>query len=82
MDYELTRADRAPFPARYATEPRYLKYRPDDDAKPWARFFRPRTLPVQPHVVEALVAGMSPTEYGYRVEEAADRLSQIGRAHV
>lgn len=78
MRYELTAADRAPMPAGYAGEPRYLGYREADHAKPYAAYFQDRTRSVQEHVVHALVAGMAPTEYGYGVEDVADRLARPG----
>jgi hypothetical protein len=34
--YTPTDADRAPMPAGYAAEPRYLGYRRDEEAKPYA----------------------------------------------
>ena len=78
MEYAITRADRAPLPASWSSEPRYLGYREVDRAKPYARFFRPDTLAVQPRVVEALVEGMSPAELGYGLAAVADRLPRPG----
>jgi hypothetical protein len=70
LAYEISEADLASVPASYRTEPRYLGYRQADRAKPYAGFFREDTLPVRPHVAEALPAGMAPTEYGYRPSDA------------
>lgn len=78
QEYSPTRADRAPMPARYGTEPRYLGYRDHDLDLPYARFFEPSTRPVQPHVLTALASGMAPTEYGHPLDEVADRLSAPG----
>jgi len=78
VEYAITRADRAPLPASWSSEPRYLGYREVDRAKPYARFFRPDTLAVQPRVVEALVEGMSPAELGYGLAAVADRLPRPG----
>lgn len=78
VDYEPSRADRAPLPPGYASEDRYLKYREEDAAKPYAGYFRTATRPLQEEVVHALTAGMSPTEYGYPLVEVADRLAAPG----
>lgn len=78
MRYETTHADRQPLPASYATEARYLGYRDADRTTPWAHYFKEDTLPVQPHVLEALAAGPSPSEYGFTVDQAASVLSQPG----
>lgn len=78
MRYEISDADRAPFPAVYAQEPRYLGYREVDQAKPYAKYFRPLTRPVQEHVVHALVGGKYPAELGYGIGEVADRLARPG----
>ena len=78
VGYRTTPADRAPLPASYQREPRYLGYRDVDLAKPYARFFSPRTRPIQAHVQLALVAGMSPPEYGYEVQQAPQRLGAPG----
>jgi hypothetical protein len=78
FNYELTETDRLPVPASYLIEDRYLGYRRADEKKPWAKYFATATLPVQPHVPGALLAGMSPAEYGYGIAEAAQVLSQPG----
>lgn len=78
MEYRLSEADLAPLPETYATEARYLKYRSADAAKPYAKFFRTTTRPVQSHVVDALVSGMAATEFGYGVDEVADRIGRPG----
>lgn len=78
MRYEISRADRAPLPAQYRSEARYLGYRTPDESRPYAKYFQANTRPIQEHVVHALVAGMAPTEYGYGVDEAADRLARPG----
>ncbi|MFE0678504.1 DAPG hydrolase family protein [Streptomyces sp. NPDC058867] len=78
MRYEPSPADRAPLPAGYAEEPRYLKYRDSDASRPYAKYFRASTRPVPEEVVQALVGGMAPTEYGYGVREAAIRLARPG----
>ena len=75
MKYRTSAADRAPLPASYRSEPRYLGYREADFEKPYARFFSRPTRPIQDHVQRALVAGMAPPEYGYEVQEAAERLA-------
>jgi hypothetical protein len=76
--YETTSADAAPAPASYAVEDRYLGYRDADRARPYAKYFRDDTLPLQPHVPEVLLAGMAPTEYGYDIADAARILSRPG----
>ncbi len=78
MKYTLTPADRAPLPETYVSEDRYLGYRDADREQPYSRFFERTTRPVLDHVVRALVAGMSPTEYGYGVDEVASRLGRSG----
>lgn len=76
--YTPTAADRAPVPASYQAEPRYLGYRQNDTAKPYAKYFRADCLPVQDHVREALIAGMDPTEYAYGLKDAARIMSRSG----
>ncbi|MDQ3737174.1 MAG: hypothetical protein M3318_07030 [Actinomycetota bacterium] len=76
--YTPTAADRLPLPASWSTEPRYLGYREDDHRKPYAKYFKPDTLPVQDHVREALLAGMAPTEWGYDLDDAARMLERPG----
>ena len=71
-------ADRAPFPAGYRDEPRYLGYRDADLSRPYAEFMAPATAPVQPHVLQALAAGMAPPELAHGVDEVADRLARPG----
>ncbi len=78
MHYATTKADRNPLPASYGSEARYLGYRDEDRKKPWAHYFKGDTLPVQPHVLEALAAGPSPSEYGFSLNEAASILSRPG----
>ena len=90
--YTPTAADRLPLPASRSTEPRYLGYPEDDHRKPYAKYFKPDTLPVQDHVRAALLAGMAPTEWGYDLDDAAhagaarlpqdgDRLDPDGERH-
>ncbi|MGV9802022.1 DAPG hydrolase family protein [Mycobacterium sp. NPDC003449] len=76
--YTPTAADRAPMPASYAAEPRYLGYGEGDAAKPYAKYFRTDTLPIQDHVREALIGGMAPIEYAYGLRDAADIMSRPG----
>jgi len=76
--YRTTSADRSAAPASYPSEARYLGYREADLAKPYARYFRNSTLPLQPHVPDVLLAGMAPTEYGYDIADAARVLSRPG----
>ncbi|MGJ6121451.1 hypothetical protein QN239_02590 [Mycolicibacterium sp. Y3] len=78
MRYEISQADREPFPDAYGKEPRYLGFRSSDEAKPYAKYFRPVARPIQEHVVHALVAGKYPSEFGYGVNEVADRLTRPG----
>ncbi|MGW0831028.1 DAPG hydrolase family protein [Streptomyces prunicolor] len=79
VTYETSAADLASVPASYQSESRYLGYREADLAKPYAKFFREDVLPVQPHVHEALLAGMAPTEYGYGPSDAVRMLTRPGR---
>ncbi|MFF1920191.1 DAPG hydrolase family protein [Streptomyces sp. NPDC058221] len=78
IQYAPTPTDRAPVPGSYQAEPRYLGYRQDDTAKPYAKYFRTDCLPFQDHVREVLIAGMAPTEYAYGVEDAARIMSRAG----
>ena len=78
MKYQLTKADTAPVPAAYATEPRYLGYRTEDCRKPHAKYFFKRALPVQPHVEDAPLAGLVAGAYGVRLRTLADELSKPG----
>lgn len=78
VTYEISGADLSPVPPTYQAEPRYLGYREADRAKPYAKFFSERTLPVQPQVNEALLAGMAPTEYGYSPSDAVRMLTRPG----
>lgn len=78
MKYNITPADRAPVPASYALEDRYLGYRDADRAKPYANYFQERSLPVQEHVKEALIVGPQASEYGPRISELADDLAKPG----
>ncbi|MCU1686496.1 MAG: hypothetical protein JWQ81_7235 [Amycolatopsis sp.] len=76
--YEPTEADKTAAPVSYSGEDRYLGYREADLAKPYAKYFREDTLPVQSHVPEVLLAGMAPTEYGYDLADAARIMSRPG----
>ncbi|MGC0398006.1 hypothetical protein RKD27_000650 [Streptomyces sp. SAI-126] len=78
IQYSPTDADRARFPDSYGQEARYLGYRQDEEAKPYAKYFRRETLPVQNHVRDVIGAGMAPTEYAYDVDEAARIMSRPG----
>lgn len=78
MQYTLTAADRAAMPTSYRTEVRYLGYGEEDRRKPWAHYFQENSLPVQAHVRDALLAGPSPAEYGFTLQEAADVMSRPG----
>ncbi|MFJ2241841.1 DAPG hydrolase family protein [Streptomyces sp. NPDC087859] len=78
IHYAPSAADQAPFPASYAEESRYLGYRRDDKYKPYAKYFRPDTQPVQDHIQEALISGMAPTEYAYTINDAARIMSRPG----
>ncbi|MDX6740638.1 DAPG hydrolase family protein [Actinocorallia sp. A-T 12471] len=78
MRYEVSAADRAPMPVSYAGEPRYLGYRAAERSLPYAGFFQAATRPIQEHVVHALVGGRAPAEFGYGVDEVADRLARPG----
>lgn len=78
MNYQLTKADVAPVPSSYFTEPRYLGYREADHKKPYAKYFSEHALPVQPHVKDALLAGPVSGAYGTRLSTMADELSRPG----
>ncbi|MEU6201001.1 hypothetical protein [Streptomyces sp. NPDC047061] len=78
ITYEPTPADRAPMPRHYAAESRYLGYQDPDAAKPYVKYFRSVTLPVQEHIHEALLSGMAPGEYAYDLRDAACRMSRPG----
>ena len=51
--YVPSDADRAPLPESYRAEPRYLGYREPDAARPFAKYFRDETDPIQAHVRDA-----------------------------
>ncbi|WP_313802155.1 DAPG hydrolase family protein [Sphingobium sp.] len=82
MDYQVTKADRAPVPAGYHTEPRYLGYRDADYARPYAHYFKERLIPVQPHIKEALTSGPVSGAYGSRISTVADEMSKPGYLHM
>ncbi|WP_424186341.1 DAPG hydrolase family protein [Actinokineospora sp. G85] len=81
-EYEITEADRRPLPARHATEHRYLGYRAEESSSPFAHYFEPTVRPVQEHVLDALLSGRSPQEFGYEVDDAVSRLSAPGHHHM
>lgn len=76
--YQVSAADRMPVPAAYKTEARYLGYRAQDRAKPFAHFFSEKALPLQAHAVAALQAGPVASEYGVRLSDLADVMSKPG----
>jgi hypothetical protein len=78
MKYEMTPADKVGVPPSYGTEPRYLGYRDEDRKRPYAHYFQDRSLPVQPHVMDALTAGPVSGAYGVRLSRLADDLSRPG----
>ncbi|PXW91971.1 hypothetical protein C7444_12818 [Sphaerotilus hippei] len=78
MRYQLTSADRAPIPASYDIEARYLGYRTEDHAKPYAKYFQKCALPIQAHAREAMITGPVAAEYGIRLSNAADMLARPG----
>lgn len=78
IQYTPTATDRAPLPASYPVEARYLGYRSSDSEKPYAKYFRTDCLPVQDHVRDVLIAGMAPTEYAHGLEDAARSMSKPG----
>jgi hypothetical protein len=80
--YAVTQADRQPLPTRWFSENRYLGYRPEDERKPWAHYMQARSLPVQPHVHEAIAAGPASGEFGPRLSELADYLNKPGYRHL
>jgi hypothetical protein len=80
--YLPSEADRAPLPASYNSEPRYLGYRENDAARPFAKYFRDENEPIQAHVREALLGGMAPPEYGYDIDDAARMLARPGYHHM
>jgi DAPG hydrolase PhiG domain len=76
--YQITAADRRPLPKSYSTEPRHLGYSDDEKARPFAHYFQADVRPIQDHVRNELLAGQSPTEYGYELDEVVTRLSAPG----
>ena len=78
MRYQTTAADRAPAPASYQTERRYLGYKDADYAQPYAKFFSSTVATVQDHVIEAAALGHFPAEFGYSIDDAARRMSRPG----
>ncbi len=79
MDHEPNDADRAPVQAGYASEPRYLDHRKSGQDQPYAPYFRAVAQPIREHIVNALVGGLAPTEYGYGVDEVADATTRARR---
>ena len=49
-------------PESFHELPRYLGYRDADFALPFAKYFKPRSAPVLPHIVPAIVSGGMPAE--------------------
>jgi hypothetical protein len=80
--YVPSDADRAQLPESYRKEPRYLGYRDSDAARPFAKYYRDKTEPIQTHVHDALLAGMAPAEHGYDVDDAARMLARPGYHHM
>ena len=76
--YHVTRADRLPLPECYRTERRHLGFDESEMQSPLARFYSPTPRAIQDHVVKALVAGRSPAEFGYEVDDVALRLTRPG----
>jgi len=65
MKYVVSAADRAPAPANYRTEARYLGYDETDRQQPYAKYFTDVVADVQPQAMQAIVAGQQPSEFGY-----------------
>lgn len=82
MQYTVTRADRRPLPAPWYEAERYLGYQDSDFAKPWAHFMQDRSLPVQPHVHDAIATGPVAAEFGLRVRDMADHMNKPGYRHL
>ena len=82
MNYVASEADRLPLPDSYLSEARYLGYRDSDVARPFAKYFRFETEPIQAHVRDALLGGKAPPEYGYDIDEAARMLARQGYHHL
>ena len=78
LSYRITEADRRSLPPAYSTQPRYLGYHQNDSDRPFARYFTPAVRPIQDHVRDSLLAGQSPAEYGYEVDDAPRRLAARG----
>jgi hypothetical protein len=78
MKYSPSVADRAAAPTNYRSEARYLGYREADQAKPYAKYYTDAVADVQPHALQAIAAGRQPAEFGYRIEDAATRMSSAG----
>jgi hypothetical protein len=53
-------------------------YRDSDTTRPFAKYFRDCTEPIQEHVRYVLLGGMSPPEYGYDIDDAARMSGQPG----
>ena len=75
--YVPSDADRAPLPASYRNEPRYLGYRDTDAARPFAKYFCEKTDPIQSHVRDALLGGMAPPEHGYLLYHCASEMNHL-----
>lgn len=78
VKYVVSAADRAPAPANYRTEARYLGYDESDRQKPYAKYYTDVVADVQPQAVQAIAAGQQPSEFGYRIDAAAARMSKPG----
>lgn len=78
LKYRVSEADQALFPESYHRERRELGYSSSDRALPYARFFSDVPRPVQPHILETLVAGPQPFQMGYEIDDAITILSRHG----
>jgi hypothetical protein len=81
-NYVASEADRVPLPDSYSSEPRYLGYRDSDMARPFAKYFRFDTEPIQAQVRDALLGGKAPPEYGYDIDDAVRMLARPGYHHM
>jgi DAPG hydrolase PhiG domain len=79
LQYQLTKADKAAVPASFHDNAsHYLGYREEDLRRPYARYFQPKAIPVQPHVHDALIAGPQAAAFGSRLSTLATEMSRPG----
>jgi DAPG hydrolase PhiG domain len=79
MKYQLTTADKSAAPASFLdNSSHYIGYREQDFRQPYAHYFQPKAIPVQPHIHDALMAGPQAGVLGSRLSTLAAEMSRPG----